>query len=134
MTKISTIEGIGPVYQEKLFSAGISTIEALRKAGETPQQRKDLADSTGIRADLILGWVNRADLMRVKGIGEEYSDLLEKAGVDTVVELSRRNATNLYNKLVEVNEAHNLVRRLPRPVDVEAWVEHAKTLPRGVTY
>lgn len=79
-------------------------------------------------------WLNRTDLARVKGIGEEYADLLEVAGIDTVPELAQRNPDNLYQKLVEINEARNLVRRPPTQAQVGAWVEQAKTLPRIITY
>ncbi|MCS7283838.1 MAG: DUF4332 domain-containing protein [Anaerolineae bacterium] len=134
MARIETIEGIGPAYAEKLRAIGIGTTEALLRAGATSQGRAELAEKTGIRPDLILAWVNRADLMRVKGVGEEYSDLLEAAGVDTVVELAHRNPDNLYEKLVQVNEEKKLVRRLPTRQMVAAWVEFAKTLDRVVTY
>lgn len=134
MARIETIEGIGPAYAEKLRAIGIGTTEALLRAGATPQGRAELAEKTGIRPELILAWVNRADLMRVKGVGEEYSDLLEAAGVDTVVELARRNPDNLYERLVQVNEEKKLVRRLPTREMVAAWVEFAKTLDRVVTY
>ena len=134
MAKLETIEGIGPIYAEKLRAAGIRTIEALLSAGATPEGRKELAEKTGIGDEYILDWVNRADLMRIRGVGEEYSDLLEKAGVDTVVELARRNPDNLYEKLVEVNAEKRLVRRLPTRETVAGWVEEAKTLPRVVSY
>jgi predicted flap endonuclease-1-like 5' DNA nuclease len=96
--------------------------------------RKDLAEKTSISPKLILKWVNNSDLFRVKGVGEEYADLLEKAGVDTVVELSTRDAVNLHAKILEVNEAHKIVRRVPSPEMVEGWIEEAKTLPRKVEY
>lgn len=134
MTKLITIEGIGPVYEQKLQEAGVKTIEALLERGATPQGRKELAEGTGIGDERILDWVNRADLFRIKGVGEEYSDLLEAAGVDTVVELSRRNAENLYAKLTEVNAEKELVRRLPTLSQVGNWIEQAKELPRKINY
>ena len=134
MAKLETIEGIGPVYAEKLRAAGIRSIAALLSAGATPEGRKELAEKTGIGDEYILDWVNRADLMRIRGIGEEYSDLLEKAGVDTVVELAQRNPDNLYEALVKVNEEKRLVRRLPTRDQVADWVEQAKSLPRVVSY
>jgi predicted flap endonuclease-1-like 5' DNA nuclease len=134
MAKLETIEGIGPVYAEKLRAAGIRTIEALLRAGATPEGRKELAERAGIGDEYILDWVNRADLMRVRGVGEEYSDLLEKAGVDTVVELAQRNPGNLHEKLLEVNIEKRLVRRPPTRGMVARWVEHAKVLPRVVSY
>ncbi len=134
MAKLELIEGIGPVYAEKLRLAGIRSIGALLEAGATPKGRQELAEKTGISHSLILAWVNRADLMRIPGVGEEYSDLLEKAGVDTVVELARRNADNLYDKLVEVSAAGRIVRRPPSRSMVAAWVEAAKNLERVVTY
>ena len=112
-TPIEKIEGIAEVYAQKLAEVGITTVEALLEKGATRQGRRDLAQRTGISEKLILEWVNRADLFRIKGIGEEYSDLLEAAGVDTVVELAQRNPDNLYDTLVSVNEAKKLVRRLP---------------------
>lgn len=134
MTKLSTIEGIGPVYADKLRAAGVKTLEALLHRGETPKGRKELAEETGIGAENILNWVNRADLMRIPGVGEEYSDLLEAAGVDTVVELAQRNPDNLHAKLLEVNQSKNLVRRLPNRDMVANWIKQAKTLPRVVSY
>jgi predicted flap endonuclease-1-like 5' DNA nuclease len=83
---------------------------------------------------LILEWVNLADLLRIKGLGEEFSDLLEEAGVDTVPELAQRNPENLHQKMVEVNEAKNLVRRVPGLAQVTDWVAQAKELPRVITY
>jgi len=132
--KLETIEGIGLVYAEKLRAAGIGSVKALLRAGATPEGRKELEEKTGIGHEYIVDWVNRADLMRVRGVGEEYSDLLEKAGVDTVVELAQRNPDNLYEKLLEVNEEKRLVRRPPTRGMVARWVEHAKILPRVVSY
>lgn len=131
---IRKIEGIGEEYARRLEEVGITTVEALLERGATPQGRAELAEKTGISPTLILKWVNRADLFRITGIGEEYADLLEAAGVDTVPELAQRNPDNLYEKLVAVNEEKKLVRRLPSRDDVRNWIEQAKTLPRVVTY
>ena len=134
MARIIDIEGIGPVYAEKLAAAGITTTEALLEAGASPKGREALEEETGIGHKLILEWVNLADLFRIKGVGEEYSDLLEEAGVDTVPELAQRNPENLYAKLQEVNAAKELVRRLPAQSQVANWIEQAKSLDRVVTY
>ena len=134
MTKIAAVEGIGDVYAQKLLAAGIATVEALLKAGASPKGRQELCDKTGIAASLILEWVNRVDLFRIKGVGEEYSDLLEAAGVDTVPELAQRNAENLFQKLVAANQEKKRVRKLPTQAQVGDWVEQAKALPRKVMY
>ena len=134
MAKIIDVEGIGKAYAEKLAGAGLRTVEALLKAGASPQGRDALAEETGISKKLILEWVNLADLFRIKGVGEEYSDLLEEAGVDTVPELAQRNAENLYAKLQEVNAEKELVRRLPTQSQVADWIQQAKTMSRVVTY
>ena len=131
---IIDVEGIGPIYAEKLNAIGIRTTVDLLEDGATQRGREELVEKTGISSKLILEWVNLADLFRIKGIGEEYSDLLEEAGVDTVVELSGRNPDNLYSKILEVNEEKKLVRRLPRLDEVRDWVEQAKKLPRKVEY
>ena len=134
MTRIAEIEGIGDVYAAKLSESGITSVEALLAAAGPADGRKALAEKTGISPALILEWVNHADLFRIKGIGEEYSDLLEEAGVDTVVELAQRNPHNLHAKLAEVNRAKQLVRQLPSQAQVSDWVAQAKTLPRAVSY
>lgn len=131
---IKEIEGIGPKYTEKLKNIGINTVQNLLDKGCARTGRKDLAEKTGISETLILEWVNMADLFRIEGIGEEYSDLLEEAGVDTVVELSKRIPENLHAKLKEVNEQKKLVRQLPSPDMVKRWIETAKKLPRKVEY
>ena len=134
MAKLEIIEGIGPVYAEKLRVAGIRSVNALLRAGATPEGRRDLEEKAGIGHEYILDWVNRADLMRIRGIGEEYSDLLEWAGVDTVPELAQRSADNLYKKILEVNEEKELVRRPPTRDMVARWIEQAKTLDRAVSH
>lgn len=134
MTKLMNIEGIGPKYAEKLLKAGVQSVESLLKNGATPQGRKKLAETADISGDLILEWVNHADLYRIKGVGEEYSDLLEEVGVDTVPELATRNAKNLFEKMELVNQEKKLVRRLPVLAQVEDWVKQAKELPRVIQY
>ncbi|MDD2251983.1 MAG: DUF4332 domain-containing protein [Dehalococcoidales bacterium] len=134
MAKISDIEGIGPVYAEKLAGVDIRTVEKLLEVGATRKGRKEIAEKTGISDTLILEWVNLADLFRIKGIGEEFSDLLEEAGVDTVKELAQRNAENLVAKIEEVNAEKKLVRRTPNLNMVKDWIEQAKLLPRVVEY
>jgi predicted flap endonuclease-1-like 5' DNA nuclease len=134
MTRLAVIEGIGPVYQEKLIGADIHTIEQLLDNGANPAGRAAIVKRSGISAEYILNWVNRADLMRVEGIGEEYSDLLERAGVDTVKELAQRNPENLHQKLGDLNAEKALVRRLPSFPRVRGWVAQAKELPRKITY
>jgi predicted flap endonuclease-1-like 5' DNA nuclease len=134
MAKIIDVEGIGSKYAEKLQKVGLKTTEALLKAGSTPKGRKELAEKTGIGDALILKWVNHVDLYRIKGVGSEYSELLEAAGVDTIPELAQRKAANLIQKIVEVNAAKKLVRKLPVEKQVADWIEQAKKLPRVITY
>lgn len=134
MASLVKIEGIGEKYATKLRMVGISTTDTLLDRGRTPQGREDVAKKSGISKTLILEWVNLADLFRIKGIGEEYSDLLEEAGVDTVVELAQRNPDNLYQSVVEVNQKKKMVRKLPTQGQVSDWVMQAKNLPRVLEY
>lgn len=134
MAKLTTIEGVGEFYAQKLQEVGIRTTQALLEKGASPQGRKEIAEKAGISETLILRWVNHVDLFRIKGVGEEYADLLEAAGVDTVPELAQRNPENLYPKLVAVNQEKKLVRQLPTQTQVSNWIEQAKRLPRVITY
>jgi predicted flap endonuclease-1-like 5' DNA nuclease len=134
MAKITDIEGIGEASAPKLVEAGIKTTQALLKAGASKKGRKELAAKTGLPEKNILKWVNMADLFRIKGVGEEYSELLEAAGVDTVVELAGRVPANLHAKMTEVNAKKKLVRQLPTLAKVEDWVAQAKALDRAVEY
>ena len=134
MADIITIEGIGEAYRAKLEALSITTTEKLLEKGASAKGRQELEEQTGISGALILKWVNRADLYRIKGVSEEYSDLLEAAGVDTVPELAQRNPDNLYQALVEVNAEKKLVRRMPGHDQVAGWVAQAKDLPRVMTY
>ena len=134
MAQLTKIEGIGASYAEKLKAAGISTTDALLEKGATPSGRKNLVEETGISNKLILRWVNMADLFRINGVGEEYADLLEAAGVDTVPELAQRNAAKLFEKMTAVNEEKKLVRNPPSESVVQKWVAQAKELPRKVNY
>ena len=134
MTDLTVIEGIGPAYAEKLNAAGVSSCEALLEQGATKAGRAKIVEASGMSAALILKFVNHADLCRVKGVGGEYAELLEAAGVDTVPELAQRNAENLAAKMAEVNEEKSLVRALPSAKTVAGWVDQAKELPRVITH
>lgn len=134
MARIVNVEGIGKTYANKLKEAGIFTTEKLLETCNTKKERAEMAEKLGLSEKLILEWVNLADLFRIKGVGEQYSDLLEEAGVDTVAELAQRNAENLYSKMVEVNNSKNLVNRVPPISLVQDWVKQAKGLPRVVEY
>ncbi len=134
MPAIIDVEGIGPKYAEKLKSVGIRTTDKLLKVGATPKGRKDLEEKSGIGHELILKWVNNADLYRIKGVGSEYAELLEKSGVDTVVELAKRVPQNLVDAFAETNKKHKVVRRLPVLKEVTKWIDQAKKLPRVISY
>jgi predicted flap endonuclease-1-like 5' DNA nuclease len=132
--KITDIEGIGPVFEEKLAGAGVKTVEGLLEAGATKAGRKKLAADSGIDEGKILDWVNMADLFRIKGIASQFAELLKAAGVDTVKELRNRNAENLHAKLVEVQEEKKITRTVPALSQVTDFVEQAKALDPIVTY
>ncbi len=136
MASIETIEGIGVKNGKALRKAGIRSTAALLREAGSKKGRKACSAATGCTETQLLEWVNRADLMRVRGVGEEYSDLLEQSGVDTVKELRKRKPANLHAKMLEVNSAKRrpLVRRPPSLGEVERWVEHAKTLDPAVSH
>ena len=132
--KIIDIQGIGPVYAEKLIGIGIETVDQLLEKGFDAKGRQAIEDATGIDHGRVLTWVNHADLFRVKGVGPQFSELLEAAGVDTVKELRNRNAANLAAKMAEVNEEKHLCRRTPVEKEVAKFIELAKALEPKVTY
>ncbi|MDR1810382.1 MAG: DUF4332 domain-containing protein [Prevotella sp.] len=132
--KIEEIEGIGPALGEKLRKVGVTSTDKLLENTKTKKQRTDLANATGIAEKTVLKFANMADLFRISGIGQEFSELLEAAGVDTVPELSQRKAENLTAKMEEVNAAKKLVRRTPSLKEVEKWIEEAASLPRVLEY
>jgi predicted flap endonuclease-1-like 5' DNA nuclease len=133
--KIEDIEGIGPVFAEKLRGAGIESVEELLEKGASRAGRTGLADATGIEAAKLLEWVNHADLMRITGVGSQYSDLLEAAGVDSPAELAQRNAANLADTFQSVvAERPGIVRRIPTEAEVAGWIAEAKALPKVVEH
>jgi len=132
---IIDIEGIGPGFTKKLKKAGIHTTDALLASAGAKKGRKAVATETGIDEGKILKWCNMADLMRIKGVGEEYSELLEKAGVDTVKELKTRKPANLTEAMAKANSGRKqLVRLLPGEKKVTDWVAQAKKLKPMMTY
>ena len=134
MTAIVDVEGIGPTYAQKLNEAGIKTVEALLEAGRTRSGRAGLAESVGVTPQQVLEWVNRADLARLNGVGSEYADLLEAAGVDSCRELAQRNAANLTAAMQQLNETKKIVRRVPTESQVQGWIAEAKTLQVAVEH
>ncbi len=134
MSRLSDIEGIGEVFEQKLLATGIKTISQLLEYCQQKNARVALAAQTGISEKLILSWVNKADLCRIKGVSTQYADLLEHAGVDSVAELAQRRADNLTASLAELNQQKNLVKQVPGLSLVEGWILQAKTLPALVTH
>jgi predicted flap endonuclease-1-like 5' DNA nuclease len=132
--KIENIEGIGAVTGKKFRSAGVKDTDSLLQNALTPKQRKQLAEKTGLSEARILKFANMADLYRISGVGSEYSELLEAAGVDTVPELAKRNAANLTQAMATVNQEKKLTRQVPTESEVTKWIEQAKGLPRMLEY
>ena len=132
--KIQEIEGIGPAYAKKLAIEDIDTTDALLKLCCDRKGRKAVAEKTGLTESQLLKWANMADLMRISGVGEEYSELLEAAGVDTVKELKNRNPENLAAKMTEVNKEKKLTRQVPSEKTVSGWIEQAKSLEALITH
>jgi predicted flap endonuclease-1-like 5' DNA nuclease len=132
--KIEDVEGIGPVIGDKLRAAGIKDTDGLLSRSKTPAQRKALAEASGLTYKQVLKFANMVDLYRINGVGSEYAELLEAAGVDTVPELARRRADNLARTMVDINTQRKLVRRTPTEAEVVRWVAEAKLLPRMLSY
>ena len=132
--KIQDIQGIGPVFAEKLIAIGIETVDQLLEKGADPKGRQAIEDATGIDHGRVLTWVNHADLFRVDGIGPQFSELLEAAGVDTVKDLRTRTAANRAAKMLEVNEEKHLTRRVPVEKELQKMIDCAKALEPKVTY
>ncbi|MBQ2969640.1 MAG: DUF4332 domain-containing protein [Bacteroidaceae bacterium] len=132
--KVVEIEGVGAAYAEKLAAAGINKVEELLAKCAAPAGRKALAEETGISDKLILKWTNHADLIRIHGVGPQFAELLEAAGVDTVKEFRHRNAENLATKMEEVNAEKNLVNRVPSVKELAKMITEAAALEVVVTY
>lgn len=132
--RIIEIEGIGELYEAKLGAAGIDTTEQLLEAGKTPEGRLRLSEATGINNNLILKWVNHADLFRIKGVAGQFAELLEASGVDTVKEFRHRVPENLHKRLEEVNAERNLCGRIPTLHELEKMIAQAKELAPAVSY
>ncbi len=131
---IDEIEGIGPANKEKLAAASIGTTDDLLKHCCDKKGRGTVSESTGISEKHLLKWANMADLMRVSGIGRQYSELLEAAGVDTVKELQHRRADNLTAKMTEINTEKKLAKATPTEGIVEEWITQAKALDPVITH
>lgn len=131
---LAYVEGIGPVYGEKLKAIGIVTPLDLLSKGRFRKGREELAEQSGISHKLILDWVNHIDLYRLNGVDADYAELLVRAGVDSVLELAQRNPNNLHEKMTQVNQEKNVARTTPTLEEVQAWIERAKVLPRVIQY
>jgi predicted flap endonuclease-1-like 5' DNA nuclease len=131
---VQEIEGVGAKFAAKLAGIGIHNTDDLLSKARTPAGRAAVSDEGLIRPDLVLTWANRADLMRLKGVGGQFAELLNVAGVDTIKELRRRNAANLRAKMVEINESRKVSRTAPSEAQVAGWVEQAKSLEPSLEY
>ena len=131
---IIKIEGIGPTYAAKLQAAGIRSTDGFLKLCADKKGRRAVAETSGVSEAHLLKWANMADLMRIQGIGPQFSELLEAAGVDTVKELRKRKADNLAQKMAEVQDAKRLTRVSPSEAQVKAWIDEAKSLTPMISH
>ena len=131
---VTQLKGMNDGLAAQLKAQGIADSDQLLKASAKPADRKALANKVGAKERDILELANRADLSRVKGVAGVFSDLLEKAGVDTVKELATRRPDNLHAKIKEVNEAEQHSKRIPTEAEVTDWVAQAKDLPKILSY
>lgn len=133
--KIQDVEGIGPVFATKLQGAGVDTTDALLQRAGDRRGREGLSQATGISEHQLLEWVNHADLMRINGVGSEYADLLEAAGVDSCAELAQRNAANLAQTFQELDAARpNWIRQIPSEATVAKWIAEATSMEPVVAH
>jgi predicted flap endonuclease-1-like 5' DNA nuclease len=128
------MDGVGPELATKLKRVGIKTTGKFLEAAKSPKGRKALASKIGVDEKLLLKWANMADRMRIKGVGNDYAELLRVVGVDTVRELKRRNAERLFQAMRDANKKRKLVQLLPSQKAVTGWIERARTLPLKITY
>ncbi len=128
MARIDQVAGISVKDATKLRKAGIRTSKGLIEVAANRKERSDLTTSLGFDTKDVQQWVNHSDLLRVKGVGAEYAELLVAAGVDTLRDLRRRNPTALLAKIIGLNGQSKVVRRLPTEAMVEGWIEAAKDL------
>jgi predicted flap endonuclease-1-like 5' DNA nuclease len=132
MARIDQVAGISHKNATKLRKAGVRTSKGLIEAATSRRDRLDLVAATGIDQRDIQHWINHSDLLRVKGVGAEYAELLVAAGVDTLRDLRRRNPTALLAKIIGLNGDAKVVQRLPTESMVEGWIEAAKDLDPSV--
>ncbi len=133
VVQINELEGVSAELGEKLKALNLNNSDKLLAAAAQVSDREALAEKLGVESRRVLELANRADLCRIKGIGQIYSDLLEFSGVDTVKELAQRNPANLHAAILEHASAHK-VQRTPSEADVANWVEQAKGMDRAVFY
>jgi predicted flap endonuclease-1-like 5' DNA nuclease len=132
--RIEVIEGIGAAHASALARAGVTHVRHLLQRAATASGREALARETGLSPAQLLEWLNHIDLMRIRGVGAEYSDLLEAAGVDSPVDLAQHSPARLATLLAQTNAEHPLVRRVPSEKVLAGWISEARTLPRLITH
>jgi predicted flap endonuclease-1-like 5' DNA nuclease len=134
--QIENIEGIGPAYAAKLREQGITNTKTLLQKLASRKDRTAVAQATGISDKRLLGFANKADLMRIAGIGPQMSDLLEAIGINTVPQLAQRaDHEALRERMRFANEISKaFVKQLPTPAQVRKWIDTAKTLDRTIQY
>jgi predicted flap endonuclease-1-like 5' DNA nuclease len=132
--KIEDIEGIGPVYRSKLSKAGINSTADLLKQCGSAKGRRQVTVTSGLEESQLLKWANLADLMRIRGIGTQFSELLEAAGVDTVKELRNRRVDNLAAAVKAANAKRKLTRATPSERRIAAWIAEAKGMTPMISH
>jgi len=133
-SSISELDGLAPGFAIRMKKVGIRTTEKLLETAKSLKGRRMLAEKTEIDQEQLLRVANHIDRMRIKGVGQEYSELLEAVGVVTVKELRYRNPARLARAMAKTNVKRKLVRVLPSEHTIERWIDHAKKLPVKISY
>jgi predicted flap endonuclease-1-like 5' DNA nuclease len=127
-TAIESIEGIGAGFGKRLRADGIDTTEKLLALCATDDGVAQVCKCVDLDEGTVRNWGTMADLMRIKGLGGQWAELMWRAGVKNVQDLAAQEVEPLRARFREVNEAENRVAELPGESRVTKFIEQAKIL------
>jgi len=125
---VKDIKGIGEIFAAKLAARKVTTTDELLLFGATADGRESLRATTGVHSRQILRWCNWADLMRIQGIGPQFTQLLEAAGVGSLKDLAGSRAENLKARIEDEIRLMRLSAAPPSLTEVRRWITEARMM------
>jgi hypothetical protein len=114
-------------WRAELPKVGIANLDELLAKTKSRKERDELALRLLVPKEEFTGWIEKAELSQLKGLGTKNLRLLEGVGIHSVSSLAAEDPEALGLKLVQTYSPG----RIPTGAKIRIWIREARKHVRG---